>query len=195
MEGGNEDFNIMLFPTYSPTPERKARKEIPNSHFFHFTLLDKMGPNIPVKMKQDGIAKIETVKHKRKMIPLETGPPVIHHASNSSPSPAPLLRNYTNSKACSCVSRSVLCGSSAILECNLLPGQLSVHLTESVDLVVNRGLLLDVQENLGNLRTICLGTDTLSNDFGGVDKILKKVLVYGGEGSGTRSLLGDTRPP
>jgi len=77
----------------------------------------------------------------------------------------------------------------------MLSGQLSVHLTKGVDFVVNDRLILGVQEDLGNLVTIDLGANTLRDNLGGVDKVLEKFLVNSGEGSGARSLLGNTGPP
>lgn len=85
--------------------------------------------------------------------------------------------------------------SSTKLEGDVFSGQLSVHLTESVNLVINNGLLFGIQEDLGNLVAIDLGADTLSDNLSGVDEVVEKVLVNSGEGSGTRSLLGDARPP
>jgi len=43
--------------------------------------------------------------------------------------------------------------------------------------------------------TINLGTDTLSNNFGGEYKVLEHLFMHSGKGPGTRSLLGDTGPP
>jgi len=73
--------------------------------------------------------------------------------------------------------------------------QFSVHLTKGLDLVVNNGLLLGVQVDFGDFVTIYLGTDTLPDNLGGVDKVLEEVLVNSGESSGTRSLLGNSGSP
>ena len=43
--------------------------------------------------------------------------------------------------------------------------------------------------------TINLGTNTLPDNLCGVNKVLEEVLMNSGEGSGTRPLLGNTRPP
>lgn len=81
---------------------------------------------------------------------------------------------------------------SAKLKDNLLPSQLPVHLAICIHFVIN---IFSIQKNSNDLMTINLGTDTLSNNFGGEYKVLEHLLMYGGKSPRTRSLLGDTGPP
>lgn len=76
------------------------------------------------------------------------------------------------------------------LEHYSLASQLVVDLSEAVELVVDNGLLLGVQEDLGDLGAIGLGADTLADNLGWVDEVTEEVLVDGGESTGSWALLG-----
>lgn len=64
-----------------------------------------------------------------------------------------------------------------------------VDLRVGIESVVNTTSLLLVQDNLQNLASILLGSQSLSNNLDGVYDISQDSIVDGGQSSGTRSLL------
>merc|ERR1719402_120112 len=72
---------------------------------------------------------------------------------------------------------------------NLLASQLLVHTGIRADLVLNIGLLVAVQVHFDDAASIELHADTLSNDFSGVNQVLKHGVVHGGERAAAGALL------
>lgn len=72
-------------------------------------------------------------------------------------------------------------------ELNSLVGELSEDGRESLELVLNLGLLLGRKEDLEELRLIKTNAGTLADDLGGVDDVLKDGVVDSGHGAGTRA--------
>jgi hypothetical protein len=67
------------------------------------------------------------------------------------------------------------------LEANTSSSQLLVDLRVSIESVINSSLLLLIENNLQNLATVLLGSETLANNLNGVDEIGKDGVVDCGE--------------
>jgi hypothetical protein len=76
------------------------------------------------------------------------------------------------------------------LKDDLLASELVVDGLEGLELVVDVSSILRVEDDLVELGTADLVSDTLASDFSWVDKIFEHSVVNSGEGSGSRSLLG-----
>lgn len=68
--------------------------------------------------------------------------------------------------------------------------QSAVDLGVSVESVVHTSLLLLIEDDLQDLAAIFLGAETLADDLDGEHEVGEDGVVDGGEGSGTRALLG-----
>jgi len=79
------------------------------------------------------------------------------------------------------------------LKDDALSSELTVDLSESVNLVVHGGAVLGVKEDLDHLVAVLLGADTLSDDLGGVDEVAEDGVVHSGQGAVARALLLDAR--
>lgn len=60
---------------------------------------------------------------------------------------------------------------------NFLSGQLAVHGRERVELVLERGRVLGVEEDLCKLAAVGVLSEPLSSDFGREDQVFEDVLV------------------
>lgn len=76
------------------------------------------------------------------------------------------------------------------LKVDTTASQLAVNLGVRVQSVVCGLSLLLVKNDLQDLGTILLGTETLANDLNWIDEVGQDGIVDGGECSGTRTLLG-----
>lgn len=76
------------------------------------------------------------------------------------------------------------------LEHDSTAGQPAVDLAVGIETVVNTTLLLLVQDNLEGLGAVLLGANALADDLNGVDQVSEDVVVDGGQGAGTGTLLG-----
>lgn len=76
------------------------------------------------------------------------------------------------------------------LKDDLLASKLVVDGLERLELVVNDGRVLVVEDDLLELGATNLVSNTLANDLGGEDKVLEDAVVNGSESSGHRALLG-----
>lgn len=79
------------------------------------------------------------------------------------------------------------------LKDDLLASELVVDGLEGLELVVDVSSILRVEDDLVELGTADLVSDTLASDFSWVDKVFEHGVVNSGEGSGSRSLLGLSR--
>jgi hypothetical protein len=75
------------------------------------------------------------------------------------------------------------------LERNTSASQLSVDLRISIKSVINTALLLLIENDLQQLSTIFLGSETLADDLNGVDEVGENGIMDGGQCSGTGALL------
>lgn len=69
--------------------------------------------------------------------------------------------------------------------------QLLVDLAKGIDLIVDTGALLRVQEHLDDLVAVLLGADALADNLGRVDQVGQDRVVHGGERARTWALLRD----
>lgn len=76
------------------------------------------------------------------------------------------------------------------LEAANTTGQFPVDLGVSVESVVHTTTLLLVQNDLQNLASVLLGSESLSDNLDGVNNILEDSVVDGGQSSAARTLLG-----
>lgn len=66
-------------------------------------------------------------------------------------------------------------------------GEAVVHIGESIQLSLDVDLIFGVQVHFKSLGTIHLMTNSLAHNLGGVNNVLKDLLVDGGESSGARA--------
>ena len=76
------------------------------------------------------------------------------------------------------------------LEANTTASQASVDLAVGIESVVNASLLLLVEDDLQDLAAIFLGAEALADDLNGVHQVGQDGVVYGGQSSRARTLLG-----
>ena len=74
-------------------------------------------------------------------------------------------------------------------EGDVTAGELLVHAAEAVELVLERGGVLRVEEALDQLAAVSGDTGALASDLRGVDKVLEDVLVDSGKGAVTGAHL------
>lgn len=76
------------------------------------------------------------------------------------------------------------------LKSDATASEAAVHLGVGVQSVVNRVLLLLVEDDLEDLAAVLLGAEALADDLNGEHEVGQDGVVHGGQGSRTGSLLG-----
>lgn len=75
------------------------------------------------------------------------------------------------------------------LKHDMFARQLLIDLAKGIDLIVNTGALLCVQEHLDDFVAVLLSADALADNLGGVDQVRQDRVVHGGERARAWALL------